>query len=86
MSRGGCGSWVEEALSPKPRPSRLPPGHRIDPSLLRGWSIRRVKHVWSTDITSLRLRAGCIDVVAVLDWVQPVYKYKKKLWGVAWRP
>ena len=42
-------------------PSRLTPGHRIDPSLLRGWSIRRVNHVWRTDITSLRLRAGCID-------------------------
>jgi putative transposase len=30
--------------------------------------MRRVNHVWSTDITYIRLRSGCIYVVAVLDW------------------
>ena len=28
----------------------------------------RVNQVWSTDITYIRLQAGCIDVVAVMDW------------------
>jgi len=57
-----------EAIYPKPRPSRSTPGHRIYPYLLRGLSIRRVNHVWSTDITYIRLRSGFIYLVAVLDW------------------
>jgi putative transposase len=57
-----------EAISPKLRPSRSTPGHRSYPYLLRGRSMRRVHHVWSTDITSIRLRSGCIDVVAGLEW------------------
>jgi putative transposase len=36
--------------------------------VLRGWSIRRVNHVWSTDITSIRRHSGFIYGVAVLDW------------------
>jgi putative transposase len=57
-----------EAIYPKPRPSRSTPGHRIYPYLLRGLAIRRVNHVWSTDITYIRLRSGFIYLVAVLDW------------------
>ena len=57
-----------EAIYPKPRPSRSTPGPRIYPYLRRGRSMRRVNHVWSTDITYIRRRAGCIDLVAVLDW------------------
>jgi putative transposase len=57
-----------EAISPKLRPSRSTPGHRSYPYLLRGRSMRRVHHVWSTDSTSIRLRSGCIYVVAGLEW------------------
>ena len=43
-------------------------GHRIYPYLLRGVPIERVDHVWSTDITYIRLRRGFAYLVAVLDW------------------
>jgi putative transposase len=57
-----------EAIYPKPRTSQHTPGHRVYPYWLRGRSIRRVNHVWSTDITYIRLRSGFIYLVAVLDW------------------
>ena len=57
-----------EAIYPKPRTSQRAPEHRVYPYLLRGLSIRRVNHVWSTDITYIRLHSGFIYLVAVLDW------------------
>jgi putative transposase len=57
-----------EAIYPKPRTSQRAPEHRVYPYVLRGLSIRRVKHVWSTDITYMRLHSGFIYWVAVLDW------------------
>jgi putative transposase len=57
-----------EAIDAKPCTSRPTPGHRIYPYLLRGLSMRRVNHVWSTDITYIWLRSGFIYLVAVLDW------------------
>jgi putative transposase len=36
--------------------------------LLRGGAITRVNHVWSTDITDIRLHSGFIYLVAVMDW------------------
>ncbi len=57
-----------EAIYPKPCTSPRAPGQRVSPYVLRGLSITRVTHVWSTDITSIRLRSGFIYVVAVLDW------------------
>jgi putative transposase len=35
---------------------------------VRGVTSARVKQVWSTDITSLRLHAGFVSWVAVMDW------------------
>jgi transposase InsO family protein len=40
----------------------------VYPYLLRGVPITRVNHVWSTDITSIRLHGGFIYLVAVMDW------------------
>jgi putative transposase len=57
-----------EAIYPKPRLSLSAPGHRIYPYLLRGMKIDRVNQVWSTDITYIRLHAGFIYLVAVIDW------------------
>ncbi len=57
-----------EALYPKPRLSQTHPTHRVYPYLLRGVPITRVNHVWSTDITYIRLRGGFIYLVAVIDW------------------
>jgi len=56
------------ALYPKPRTSAGAPEHRVYPYLLRGLSIERVNQVWSTDITYIRLRAGFVYLVAVMDW------------------
>jgi putative transposase len=57
-----------EAISPKPRTSQRAPEHGGYPYVLRGLSIRRVHQVWSTDITDIRLHAGFIYVVVVLEW------------------
>ena len=57
-----------EAIYPKPRLSISAPGHQVYPYLLRGLKIDRVNQVWSTDITYIRLQAGFIYLVAVIDW------------------
>lgn len=56
------------AIYQRPRLSAPAPGHRIYPDLLRGVKIERVKQVWSTDITYLRLLHGFIYLVAISDW------------------
>jgi putative transposase len=60
-----------ETLYPKPR--LLVPGEHnqeqaIYPYLLRGLSIERPNQVWGIDITYIRLRAGWMYLVAILDW------------------
>jgi putative transposase len=56
------------AVYPKPRVSQ--PGEQIVryPYLLRGLTINRNNQVWSTDITSIRLRGGFLYLVAIIDW------------------
>jgi putative transposase len=57
-----------ETIYPKPRTSQPHPAHRVYPYLLRGVPITRVNQVWSTDITYIRLQAGFLYLVAVMDW------------------
>jgi putative transposase len=57
-----------EALYPKPRLSMPGQGERRYPYLLRRLTIARANHVWSTDITYIRMRSGFLYLVAVLDW------------------
>jgi putative transposase len=57
-----------EAIYPKPRLSMARRGHRVYPYLLRGVSIERPDHVWSTDITYLPLKAGFMYLAAIVDW------------------
>jgi putative transposase len=57
-----------EAIYPKPRLSEPAAGHRMYPYLLRNVSVKRPNHVWSTDITYIRLRGGFVYLVAILDW------------------
>jgi len=57
-----------EAIYPKPNLSAPAPGHRIYPYRLRNVVITRSNQVWSSDITYIRLRAGFIYLVAVMDW------------------
>jgi putative transposase len=55
------------AIYPKPALSRPDPDHRVYPYWLRGVTITGPDHVWSTDITYLRLLGGFMYLVAILD-------------------
>jgi len=57
-----------EAIYPRPRTSVPNSGHQIYPYLLRNVPIVGSNHVWSTDITYIRLRRGFCYLVAVMDW------------------
>jgi len=57
-----------EAVYPKPRLSLPDPTAHQYPYLLRGVTIERVNHVWSTDITYIRTARGFVYLVAVIDW------------------
>lgn len=64
-------------MAPGPKTSQPHPQHQIYPYLLRGVNIIRPNHVWSTDITYIRLARGFAYLVAVIDW------YSRKV--LAWR-
>jgi putative transposase len=55
-------------IAPGPQTSRPSPDHKIYPYLLRGVKALRPCHIWSTDITYIRLAKGYAYLVAVLDW------------------
>ena len=57
-----------EAIYPKPRLSAAKQEHRKYPYLLRNLSIMRPDHVWSTDITYIRLKGGYVYLAAIMDW------------------
>ena len=65
------------AIYPKPVLSRADPDHRVYPYLLRGVPVTGPDHVWSTDITYIRLSRGFVYLAAILDW------YSRKV--LAWR-
>ena len=54
-------------ISPGPNLSRRNPAHRVYPYLLREVTAAHPNHVWSIDITYIRLVAGWMYLVAVLD-------------------
>ena len=55
-------------IAPGPNLSRRDVQHRIYPYLLRDRAITAPNQVWGIDITYIRLRAGWMYLVAVLDW------------------
>lgn len=55
-------------IRPGPNLSQRNAEHRIYPYLLRHVSAACPNHVWGIDITYIRLRAGWLYLVAVLDW------------------
>lgn len=57
-----------EAVYPKPNLSKAHPEHKIYPYLLRNVKINRVNHVWSTDITYIRMKHGFVYLIAIIDW------------------
>jgi putative transposase len=57
-----------EAIYPKPKLSRRNENHKIYPYLLRGVKIEKPDHVWSTDITYIKIGNGFGYLTAVIDW------------------
>ena len=57
-----------EAIYPKPNLSRADSEHKKYPYLLNGVAICSPGHVWSTDITYIRLFDGFAYCTAVIDW------------------
>lgn len=57
-----------KSMAPGPNTSKPHPEHKIYPYLLRDVRIERPNHVWSTDITYLRMHSGFAYLCAVIDW------------------
>ena len=57
-----------EAIYPGPNLSKARHEHKKYPYLLRGRPIVRPNHVWSSDVTYIRMRQGFLYLVAVIDW------------------
>ena len=55
-------------MAPGPNTSKAHPQHKVYPYLLRGVDITQPNHVWSTDITYIRLPRGFVYLVAIIDW------------------
>jgi putative transposase len=55
-------------VCPGPNTSQRAAEHRVFPYLLRHITASRPNHIWGIDITYIRLRAGWLYLVAVLDW------------------
>lgn len=64
-------------MAPGPKTSVAHPGHKIYPYLLRGLPVIRPNHVWSVDITYVRLARGFVYLVGIMDW------YSRKV--LSWR-
>ncbi len=57
-----------QAAQPKVNTSRKHPENKIYPYLLSGVKIARPNHVWSADITYIRLAVGFLYLMAIMDW------------------
>jgi len=55
-------------ITPGPHTSRRTPGHPVYPYLLGTVTSSYPNHVWGVDITYIRMHAGWLYLVAVLDW------------------
>ena len=57
-----------QALRPKPNLSIPEKTHRIYPYLLKDVLITHPNHVWSIDITYIKLKGDWMYLVAIIDW------------------
>jgi putative transposase len=57
-----------EAIYPRKKTTIPNKAHKVYPYLLRDVPIERINHVWSTDITYIRLLRGFVYLVAIIDW------------------
>lgn len=55
-------------ICPGPNLSKRDSEHRVYPYLLRGVTADHPNHVWGIDITYIRLTAGWMYLVAIIDW------------------
>ena len=56
------------SVAPKPNTSLGNKAHKVYPYLLRHRMIDRPNQVWCADITYIRLKAGFVYLVAIMDW------------------
>lgn len=56
------------AVYPKKNLSKRNQEHKVYPYLLRDLAIVRPNHVWSSDITYIRLAQGFVYLAAIIDW------------------
>jgi putative transposase len=66
-----------EAIYRRPNTSKLAPGHKIYPYLLRNLAVRRPNHVWAMDLTYVPMARGFVYLAAIVDW------FSRKV--LAWR-
>ncbi len=59
---------VIRAIYPRRNTSKLKPGHKVYPYLLKGLNIDHPDHVWSIDITYIPVRTDWLYLVAIIDW------------------
>ena len=57
-----------EAVYCRPKTTISNPQHRVFPYLLRSVPIIRTNHVWSIDITYIRMKHGFLYLAAIIDW------------------
>jgi putative transposase len=57
-----------EAIGPRPNLSKPHPQNKVYPYLLRHITADYPNHIWGIDITYIRLQAGWMYLVAVIDW------------------
>ena len=57
-----------QALYTRKKPNLSAPGHKIYPYLLSGITAQHPNHIWSVDITYIRMRVGFMYLVALIDW------------------
>lgn len=55
-------------IYPKPNGSKRHPEHKIYPYLLRDVAVEKANQVWSADITYIRMVAGFLYLMAIMDW------------------
>lgn len=55
-------------IAPGPNLSKRHAEHRLYPYLLRNVTASHPNHIWRCDITYIRLRAGWLYLVAIVDW------------------
>jgi putative transposase len=56
-----------QALAPQPGTSKVAPGHKIYPYLLRKLAITRANQVWALDTTYIPMARGFVYLTAVVD-------------------